>query len=588
MYRVWIETGLLGSVLPEVRSRSASEHISDIPVVEGERKRPYPRVIRRGVVMAVCIVPRTAVVDVRTSLYFSGGRTMTEQRQLDFESLTEFKTELHACLSGFLEAFDRAGTGTKSSLFWPRVTALAERVGHCLITLEEHWQFLSIHQGQYIVALVGTVNAGKSSLGNVLLGDDTAFPEAPVRETTSPTEARLNETMLLVDLPGLGSVLATEDDRIVQDIARRADLLLLIMNVSESISGHLYSFLQQWTCRQACEQQLIVVLNKVDALGDLPDAFLRREIERFSRFLLHGDQSLGFQGIAELFDYELSVVPFSVRDHRAGRGGPQLQLLLDHIEAVRVNTGEAIPCRARRELAWQIEILQPIIALWQEISARVRVEDERIEGQAERVATELLELLGRAESRDTEAFESIWTSYRQQLEQAERPNFIQSVAKNDSPEFQRKRKKMEDLRNRYAHKYAESFDNCMSQLQEDISLAVSAHLGLKKRLQLPDEEAVGKAIWGLFYALWDHYDDVYFLDKQLTEASLQAAVEEARQAQATELDAWSDALEIALKAVMQSAVDASRGKLNPERQIIKILQSTVDLTLWIGQQIGSL
>jgi predicted GTPase len=143
----------------------------------------------------------------------------------DFTSLSDIKDSLIRALETLPEETillaDEAGsTFAKANL--------VENVQQDIERLESFWEFLHDYRNTKVIALVGMVNAGKSALGNHLLnlGESGVFQEASIRETSQAQEAKIDEETVIIDLPGLGSVLCEEDDTIVKGIIRRANLLL--------------------------------------------------------------------------------------------------------------------------------------------------------------------------------------------------------------------------------------------------------------------------------------------------------------------------------------------------------------------------
>ncbi len=127
------------------------------------------------------------------------------------------------------------------------------------------------------IALVGQVNAGKSSLINILLGDHQAAVDV-LPETAEVTRYVLNlsdakESLTLLDTPGYGSTGTTEVQRQQTHAAiQQADLVLLVMNVTNPArQADLKAVreLEDW-----CAQQLqlkcpaiIAVLTHIDGLS---------------------------------------------------------------------------------------------------------------------------------------------------------------------------------------------------------------------------------------------------------------------------------------------------------------------------------
>ncbi len=93
--------------------------------------------------------------------------------------------------------------------------------------------------------MAGDVNAGKSSLGNLLLGKQSSevFTEDVNRATSEAGIADFGH-WVLIDMPGIGSVLSANDDKIVIDYIHRADVLLIVQHIGSAMNNELYHFLQ--------------------------------------------------------------------------------------------------------------------------------------------------------------------------------------------------------------------------------------------------------------------------------------------------------------------------------------------------------
>lgn len=120
--------------------------------------------------------------------------------------------------------------------------------------------------------LAGSVNAGKSSLLNALLGRPRAIVSSSPGTTRDYIEESVNIKGLplrVVDTAGLrtgGDLVEEEGIRRTGDLARQADLVLLVLDASGERSPEEADFLARHRERFA-QGRLLIICNKVDALG---------------------------------------------------------------------------------------------------------------------------------------------------------------------------------------------------------------------------------------------------------------------------------------------------------------------------------
>jgi GTP-binding protein EngB required for normal cell division len=170
---------------------------------------------------------------------------------------------------------------------------------------------------KFIIGLIGNVNAGKSSLGNLLLNKapSEVFKENEVRETSIGKLVEWQENWLL-DLPGLG--FNENDDRKVRDYIRRANILILVMGINSVLDEHQYNFIKDEIATNGnSTQRVFIVLNKTDIYEDYSTEDFEIEVNKITNYILNGDPNSKFTGISNLFPlYKIKVLPFSVRNAR--------------------------------------------------------------------------------------------------------------------------------------------------------------------------------------------------------------------------------------------------------------------------------
>ncbi len=112
------------------------------------------------------------------------------------------------------------------------------------------------------MAIVGPVNAGKSTLFNALKGAEVSPVSAAPGTTQGLVQERLGP-FLLVDTPGFGKVDGVDRARIAWRGAEASDLIILLL---DGAVGLRQADLDLYRQLQKIERPLMVVLNKVDVL----------------------------------------------------------------------------------------------------------------------------------------------------------------------------------------------------------------------------------------------------------------------------------------------------------------------------------
>jgi small GTP-binding protein len=113
------------------------------------------------------------------------------------------------------------------------------------------------------VAIVGPVNAGKSTLFNTLKGREVS-PVSPVPGTTRELHHETWGPIHLADTPGFGEVAGVNRAHIALRAVQGANMVILVLDALAGVRQADYELLQ--TLR-ATGKPVIPVLNKIDALG---------------------------------------------------------------------------------------------------------------------------------------------------------------------------------------------------------------------------------------------------------------------------------------------------------------------------------
>ena len=142
-----------------------------------------------------------------------------------------------------------------------------------LDTLLQSFTFQHQTRGGYRIALLGTVNAGKSSLFNMLLGTKRAIVSPHAGTTRDSIEATLihnGNTFTFIDTAGLrttaDSIEAEGIERSYHE-AQSADVLLLVVDSSRELTSHEQAIYEHILADYG--QKTILVYNKHDIHADV-------------------------------------------------------------------------------------------------------------------------------------------------------------------------------------------------------------------------------------------------------------------------------------------------------------------------------
>lgn len=134
---------------------------------------------------------------------------------------------------------------------------------------EEQMQALNEQMTETVfIAMIGDVNAGKSSTINALMKEDVAEVGAKPGETTAIKKYVYKDRIIFVDTPGLDDVMQ-ENSKETLNYFHQADVILFFLNAA----GTVLSDAELSTLRQIkkVNQDIIIVLNKIDAADDIPN-----------------------------------------------------------------------------------------------------------------------------------------------------------------------------------------------------------------------------------------------------------------------------------------------------------------------------
>ncbi|MEW8624134.1 MAG: GTP-binding protein [Candidatus Thiodiazotropha sp.] len=142
-----------------------------------------------------------------------------------------------------------------------------------------------LEHGHLHIAVFGRVSVGKSALLNALLGEQRFAVSALHGETRHSDRAAWREVetsgVFLIDTPGINEISGEERERMAEDVASRADLVLFV------VDGDLtQTELQAMQKLTQFNRPLVVVLNKADRYtGDELELLLGSLQEKLSKIV---------------------------------------------------------------------------------------------------------------------------------------------------------------------------------------------------------------------------------------------------------------------------------------------------------------
>ncbi|WP_046212644.1 YcjF family protein [Paenibacillus wulumuqiensis] len=125
---------------------------------------------------------------------------------------------------------------------------------------------------EVMIALVGDVNAGKSSTINQIIGDEVAGVGAEPGETTEIRPYPYREKIVLIDTPGLNDV-NVNNSSVTRDYYRQTDVVLFFLNAAGTVFSEAEN--KSLEALEKINTNILIVLNKIDAADEI-DRLVRR------------------------------------------------------------------------------------------------------------------------------------------------------------------------------------------------------------------------------------------------------------------------------------------------------------------------
>ncbi|OXM15099.1 GTP-binding protein [Paenibacillus herberti] len=162
-----------------------------------------------------------------------------------------------------------------------------------------------------LIALVGDVNAGKSSTLNRIVGEEVAGVGAEPGQTTVIRPYLFKDRIFFVDTPGLNDV-RLENSQLTMDYYRKADIILFFLNAA----GTVYSEVEKrnFEAIRDTNPNILLVLNKIDAADDIERLEARLQLETGGRFDIVSVSSRTGENIDKLRDAILELLRKKSKD----------------------------------------------------------------------------------------------------------------------------------------------------------------------------------------------------------------------------------------------------------------------------------
>lgn len=439
---------------------------------------------------------------------------------------------------------------------WQKIE-IGEEVRQDINHLNSFFSFLQENQNKSIIANIGMVNAGKSALFNHLAhqGESGIFQEAPIRETAKVQQTQLDKNTILMDLPGLDSVLSAADDRIVKENIRKANLLLVVIGVNQPIPKHLYNFLQSNEVIKTHQaQRIIIVLNKIDIWDGLPELHRKRQVESYINFLKNGHPDLNFPGINHLFDYDIPIIPFSVFHARYQNNRTQENYLRHTIANTLSESSSSYLTRAEQELMQCGLKYIYLIVFYHVMQEKIKKIYEKVNLLASRLVDNLSQIISNESSSLLMSLSNLKSGCFDDMSRCQ-PDSAESFWKGTY--YLQKKERLSSYRSQYQSKMGNVFDNFSSSLRTNMSNLIKGTFGECSYISVPDKTQVYDSLNALISKIWDVHDDVYFLEYstsgyRVTE-KLDAINNSLGELIISEINKWKDSLLDQINTAFQEA-----------------------------------
>ncbi|HLR58984.1 MAG TPA: GTPase [Pseudogracilibacillus sp.] len=170
--------------------------------------------------------------------------------------------------------------------------------------------------GELYISLVGDVNAGKSSTINALLEEELVTVGARPGETVEVKEIRHKDNIVFVDTPGLDDVV-TENSAKTLAYYKKSDVILFFLNAAGTVLSE--NELKTLNSIEKNNQDILIVLNKIDAADDIPSLVDYIKKQTNSRYPVIPISSRTGENLTKLQDALLEILKEKSKDLLLGK-----------------------------------------------------------------------------------------------------------------------------------------------------------------------------------------------------------------------------------------------------------------------------
>ncbi|WP_442955850.1 GTPase [Paenibacillus sp. y28] len=134
---------------------------------------------------------------------------------------------------------------------------------------------------ELMIALIGDVNAGKSSTMNRIVGEEVAGVGAEPGETTEIKPVQYKDNIYFVDTPGLNDV-NIQHSEVTLSYFKQADIILFFLNAAGTVFSEAEK--QSFDKVERVNKDILIVLNKIDAADEIDRLIARIKKETGDRY----------------------------------------------------------------------------------------------------------------------------------------------------------------------------------------------------------------------------------------------------------------------------------------------------------------